>query len=222
MRALVPHLQSGADYWMMVVAVLGTTISQYLFCLQAAQEAEQRQRLNAGANADAHLAHAELFAKEHLYRIKLDTTAGMVLSNLIAFCMMLATALTLNQHVLTQIAAARDAAMALRPLAGEFVFTLFALGIAGTGMLAVPVLAASPTYAVADAFNWSAVANGVIAMPIVAAIIWLGCRRDVLGTHTFTFRHRVMGWAATVVRVVAVASMLYAAWAGAWGTICFT
>ncbi|MBU2409690.1 MAG: divalent metal cation transporter, partial [Gammaproteobacteria bacterium] len=98
MTTLVPAFQNEGAYWMMVVAVLGTTISPYLFFWQASQEAEQRQRL------DAHLADAKeaipqgLFAREHLLRIKIDTSVGMVFSNLIAFCVVLATALTLHQN----------------------------------------------------------------------------------------------------------------------------
>ncbi len=254
-KTLMPQLQGNGPYWTMVVAVLGTTISPYLFFWQAAQEAEQRQRLDAQTHADSHannvaqVAQTELFAREHLWRIKLDTVVGMVFSNLIAFCVMLATALTLNQHGITDIQTTRQAAEALRPLAGNFAFTLFALGVIGTGMLAVPVLAASSAYAVADAFNWrsgldqrlieargffsvialgtvvgtlvdftpldpikalvwSAVVNGVIAVPIMAVMMWLGMRKDILGDHTLTRRHQVLGWFATAVMALAVIAML--------------
>ena len=248
-RTLLPQLQGNGPYWMMVVAVLGTTISPYLFFWQAAQEAEQRQRLDANADTRLHVTDTAVFAREHLYRIKLDTIVGMVFSNLIAFCVMLATALTLNQHGITDIQTTKQAAEALRPLAGNFAFTLFALGIIGTGMLAVPVLAASSAYAVADAFQWrsgldqrlveargffsvialgtvvgtlvdfspldpikalvwSAIVNGVIAVPIMAVMMWLGMRSDILGEHTLTRRHQVLGWFATAVMAVAVMAML--------------
>jgi NRAMP (natural resistance-associated macrophage protein)-like metal ion transporter len=248
-KTLVPQLQSGGAYWTMVVAVLGTTISPYLFFWQASQEAEQRQRLDVSAAADPLVAGTEIFAREHLYRIRLDTVVGMVFSNLIAFCVILATALTLNQHGVTDIQTTKQAAEALRPLAGNFAFTLFALGIIGTGMLAVPVLAASSAYAVADAFQWrsgldhrlveargffgvialgtvigtlvgftaldpikalvwSAVVNGVIAVPIMAVMMHLGMRADVLGIHTLTRRHRWLGWLATAVMAVAVVAMV--------------
>ena len=248
-RTLLPQLQANGPYWMMVVAVLGTTISPYLFFWQAAQEAEQRQRLDALADNGPHVAETAVFAREHLYRIKLDTIVGMVFSNLIAFCVMLATALTLNQHGIADIQTTKQAAEALRPLAGDFAFTLFALGIIGTGMLAVPVLAASSAYAVADAFQWrsgldkrlieargfftvialgtvvgtlvgftpldpikalvwSAIVNGVIAVPIMAVMMWLGMRRDILGDNTLTRRHQVLGWFATAVMAVAVVAML--------------
>src|SRR6185369_15440745 len=118
-------LAGGTGYWTMVVAVLGTTISPYLFFWQAAQESEQRQRFKHAAAA---LTESPAFAREHLYRIKLDTVIGMLFSNLIAFCVMLATAITLNGNGITDIQTTRDAAQALRPIAGEFAFVLFALG----------------------------------------------------------------------------------------------
>ncbi len=142
-QSLVPHLRHGGAYWTMVVAVLGTTISPYLFFWQAAQEAEQRQRMDATGGAEKAIAPTAVYVREHLYRIKLDTTVGMVFSNVIAFCVMLATALTLHANGVTDIQTTAQAAAALRPLAGDLAFTLFALGIVGTGMLAVPVLAAS-------------------------------------------------------------------------------
>ena len=251
-KTLVPQFQSSGAYWLMVVAVLGTTISPYLFFWQAAQEAEQRQRLEARTGADLKVATAVLFAREHLSRIKLDTVVGMVFSNVIAFCVMLAAALTLNQHGITDIQTTKQAAEALRPLAGEFAFTLFALGVIGTGMLAVPVLAASSAYAVADAFQWrsgldrrlveargffaviamgtvvgtlvdftpldpikalvwSAIVNGVIAVPIMAVMMWLGMRRDILGDNILTRRHQLLGWFATTVMAVAVVAMIVTA-----------
>jgi Mn2+/Fe2+ NRAMP family transporter len=232
----------------MVVAVLGTTISPYLFFWQAAQEAEQRQRMDAAGGAEKAIAPTAVYVREHLYRIKLDTTVGMVFSNVIAFCVILATALTLHAHGVTDIQTTAQAAEALRPLAGDLAFTLFALGIIGTGMLAVPVLAASSGYAVADALQWrsgldnqlleargfyvviglgtligtlidftpldpikalvwSAVVNGVIAVPIMAVMMWLGTRRELLGDYTLTLRHRVLGWFATAVMGAAVIAM---------------
>ena len=122
----------GGDYWMMVVAVLGTTISPYLFFWQAAQEAEMRQR-----NADSEeVVNSPLFTREHLFRIKLDTVIGMGFSNVIAFCIMLAAAMAFHQHGITDIQTSRQAALALEPIAGHFAFLLFALGVIGTGMLA--------------------------------------------------------------------------------------
>jgi len=245
LRTLVPHLRGGEGYAMMIVAVLGTTISPYLFFWQAAQESEGRRRFDAGNGLHTHAA----FVREHLGRIRLDTTIGMVFSNLIAFCVMLATAITLNGSGVVDIQTTRQAAEALRPVAGDFAFTLFALGIIGTGMLAVPVLAGSAAYAVADVFQWragfdhalgeargfyavlvaatligtaldltpldpmkallwSAVANGVVAVPIMAVMMRIGSDERILGAWTLSTRHRVLGWTATGVMAAAVAAML--------------
>ncbi|HEX4885619.1 MAG TPA: divalent metal cation transporter [Casimicrobiaceae bacterium] len=245
-QTLVPHLRGGDGYWTMVVAVLGTTISPYLFFWQAAQEAEQRRRLRG---RDTAIAQRPAFVREHLYRIKLDTVIGMTFSNVVAFCVMLATAITLHQHGITDIQTTRQAAEALRPIAGSFAFTLFALGIVGTGMLAVPVLAGSAAYAVADVFRWragldhtlaqargfygvliaatvagtlvdftpldpiralvgSAIVNGVVAVPVMVAMMLLGGDARVLGAYTLSTRHRVLGWTATAVMAAAVGAMV--------------
>ncbi len=254
-QSIVPRLSGDHGYWTMVVAVLGTTISPYLFFWQAAQEAEQRQRMDREDAEDRRTAASSSFVREHLYRIKLDTSFGMVFSNLIAFCVMLACALTLHQAGITEIETTRQAAEALRPIAGHFAFLLFALGVIGTGMLAVPVLAGSAAYAVADvlewrsgldhgfteakgfygvliaataggvlldftgidpikALFWSAVVNGVIAVPIMAVMMWIGARSDVLGRWTLTRRHRVLGWVATAAMAAAVLGMLVTALGG--------
>ncbi len=141
-----------ADYASMVVAVLGTTISPYLFFWQAAQEVEDQHRRPDAAELKSDRAYAE----EHLFRIKQDTYIGMLFSNAIALCIVIATAVTLNLHGITQIQTAAQAAEALRPVAGEFAFAIFALGIIGTGLLAVPVLAGSAAYAVSEVFGWKA------------------------------------------------------------------
>jgi NRAMP (natural resistance-associated macrophage protein)-like metal ion transporter len=242
---LVPRLQGDGAYWQMIVAVLGTTISPYLFFWQAAQEAEDRRRDGRLKS----LARQPKVVRKHLRRMRIDTVVGMLFSNAIAFCVMLATAITLHQHGVTDIQTTRQAAEALRPIAGDFAFTLFALGIVGTGMLAVPVLAGSAAYAVADVFQWrsgmdhtlseakgfyavliaatiagtvmdfsaldpikalvwSAIVNGVIAVPIMAVMMRMGTDPRLLGAHTLTRRHRVLGWAATAAMAAAVAGML--------------
>jgi len=141
---------SARDYAAMVVAVLGTTISPYLFFWQASQEVEDNHRR---PNARELRGHPEYVA-EHLSRIKQDTIVGMGFSNIIALCIVVATAVTLNQHGITNIQTSAQAAEALRPVAGEFAFAVFALGILGTGLLAVPVLAGSAAYAVSELFGW--------------------------------------------------------------------
>ena len=147
-----PAGATAADYAGMVVAVLGTTISPYLFFWQAAQEVEDNRRRPESARLNRGPAQA----LEHLGRIKHDTWIGMSLSNVIALCIVLATAVTLNLNGIATIQTSSQAAEALRPVAGEFAFALFALGIIGTGLLAVPVLAGSAAYAVSEVFGWKA------------------------------------------------------------------
>jgi NRAMP (natural resistance-associated macrophage protein)-like metal ion transporter len=150
--AYFPAGSSAKEYAAMVVAVLGTTISPYLFFWQATQEVEDSRR-RSGAEA---LRHHVAYANEHLARIKQDTIVGMGLSNLVALCIVVATAVTLNEHGVTNIQTSAQAAEALRPVAGEFAFLVFGLGIVGTGLLAVPVLAGSAAYAVSELFGWKA------------------------------------------------------------------
>ena len=149
---LLPRLQLNADYLTTLVAIFGTTISPYLFFWQASQEVEEL-KAKSGARP---LRQAPEQARAHLRRIAVDNWLGMGISNLIAFFIMLTTAVTLFRHGITDIQSSRDAALALRPIAGEFAFLLFALGIVGTGLLAIPVLAGSAAYAVAGAFEWPA------------------------------------------------------------------
>ena len=141
---------STKDYAAMVVAVLGTTISPYLFFWQASQEVEDNHR----RPDTRELRHHPAYVAEHLSRIKQDTSVGMGFSNIIALCIVVATAVTLNQHGSTNIQTSAQAAEALRPVAGEFAFAVFAMGIVGTGLLAVPVLAGSAAYAVSELFGW--------------------------------------------------------------------
>ena len=149
-RTVTPHFALTSEFLTVIVAVFGTTISPYLFFWQASQEVEE---LNADPAAGP-LAHAPDGAQTHLRRIKIDTYLGMGFSNLVAFCIILGCAATLNVAGITDIETAAQAAEALRPLAGPFTFLLFALGIIGTGMIAVPVLAGSAAYAVAETFEW--------------------------------------------------------------------
>jgi Mn2+/Fe2+ NRAMP family transporter len=141
-----PRLAFSHDMLLMVVALFGTTISPYLFFWQAAQEME-------GANGKRPETAKDV--RRHLRRIKIDTVIGMAFSNLIAFFIILSTAATLHAAGVTDIQTSAQAAEALRPLAGDFAFVLFSLGIIGTGLLAVPVLAGSAAYAVAEAAGWS-------------------------------------------------------------------
>jgi NRAMP (natural resistance-associated macrophage protein)-like metal ion transporter len=149
----IPSLQWNSAYWTAVVAMLGTTISPYLFFWQTSQETEElRARKNEAA-----LKRTPWQALRQFRRIATDTRIGMAFSNLVAFVIILTAAVTLHEPGSTgKILSAADAANALRPVAGRFAFALFALGIVGTGLLAVPVLAGSAGYAVSELFHWRA------------------------------------------------------------------
>lgn len=199
-----PLLSLSPDYLMTIVAVFGTTISPYVFCWQTAQEIE-----------DMHLAREKpLVAQEsdtrgHLQRMAIDTNIGMAFSNGIAFCIMLTTAATLHEAGITNIATAADAAEALRPLAGPLTFALFSLGIIGTGLLAVPVLAGSAGYVVAEAMHWRSSlemkplrARGFYA--VIAAATLIGA---LIG-FTALDPIRMLFWAAVLNGFVAVPVMI--------------
>ncbi|RFP82506.1 divalent metal cation transporter [Hydrogenophaga borbori] len=237
-----PPLALGHDVLLMVVAVFGTTISPYLFFWQAAQEMEDASGQPPQTRQDV---------RRHLRRIKIDTSIGMVFSNLIAFFIILSTAATLHAAGITDVQTSAQAAEALRPVAGPFTFMLFSLGIIGTGLLAVPVLAGSAGYAVAEAAGWSgslsarldkgegrgfygviatatvggvllcftsmdpvralfwsAVINGVIAVPIMAVMMLLAAQPSTMGPHVIGPRLRVLGWIATVAMALTVGAML--------------
>ena len=144
--ALIPHVRWDKDFIMTVVAILGTTISPYLFFWQAAQEVEEIKRVPE----DQALKRAPHQAPAQLSRMKMDTWVGMGFSNAIAFFMILAAAATLNAHGQTHIETTAQAAQALKPIAGNAAFLLFGLGVVGTGLLALPVLAGSAAYALAS------------------------------------------------------------------------
>ena len=158
---LLPTIKLDHDMILMVVAIFGTTISPYLFFWQASQEAEE-SRLSHRAR-QVHIKEPETAA---FRAITIDTWIGMIASNLVAFFIIVTTAATLHSHGVTHIDTAAQAAEALRPVGGEFAFALFAMGIIGTGMLAVPVLAGSAAYAVAEVFK----IRGSLEMPASRAI----------------------------------------------------
>ncbi len=244
---VIPRLVLDHDTITIIVAVFGTTISPYLFFWQAAQEMEDLRALSA-RNGGQLLPHAQQVARQHLRRIRWDTYLGMGFSNLIAFFIILSTAATLHAAGIHNIQTAGQAAEALRPLGGDATFLMFSLGIIGTGMLAVPVLAGSAAYAVAESFEWrsgldkkmleamefygiiavatiggvvlnftrldpmraliwSAVINGVIAVPIMAIMMLLAAREDIMGRFVIRLRLRQLGWAATAVMAITVVAM---------------
>ena len=207
--SLVPRLSAGSDYWMMIVAVLGTTISPYLFFWQASQEAEgHAQRGEAGENGahDMDTAHA----RAHLKRIRIDTWAGMLFSNVIAFCIMLTAALALHSHGITQVETTEQAAQALRPLVGELAYVLFTAGLIGTGLLAVPVLAGSSAYAMAEALGWpsglektTAQARGFYAVLVASVLVGVALNlNDVDPVQELLWAAVLNGIAAVPIMVV--------------------
>jgi NRAMP (natural resistance-associated macrophage protein)-like metal ion transporter len=172
---LVPSFTFDKPHAMALVAIFGTTISPYLFFWQAGQEVEEQHRRHVKP-----LMVSPRTAGAELRRIRTDTLVGMGFSHLTALFIVVATAATLHAHGVTQISSAAQAADALRPIAGNFAFLLFALGIIGTGLLAVPVLAGSAAYAVSETFGWvegldrkpreAKAFYGVIALAMVGGI----------------------------------------------------
>ena len=238
------HFSNGAVT--LVVAIFGTTISPYLFFWQSAQEVED---LDADPNAKA-LKEAPSQAPAQMSRMRLDTFVGMAASNLIAMAIMISTAATLHAAGKTNITSAADAAKALQPVAGQFAFALFSLGIIGTGLLAVPVLAGSAAYAIGEsrgwkvglekkpweaqgfyaiitlstilglgivvspldpmkALVWSAVINGVAAVPIMVGLMLVAQSRDQMGRFRAHGVLRFVGWLATGVMAAAAVAMLF-------------
>jgi len=149
---LVPSVKFNVAYFTALTAVLGTTISPYLFFWQASEEAEDVRE----NRKERPLKWAPWQAPKQFDRIKTDTVVGMGFSNLVSLFIILTTAATLHAAGITDIQTSAQAAKALEPLAGRFAFELFAVGIVGTGLLAVPVLAGSAAYGVAEAFKWRA------------------------------------------------------------------
>jgi NRAMP (natural resistance-associated macrophage protein)-like metal ion transporter len=201
----IPSFEWKSAYWMAIVAVLGTTISPYLFFWQSSQEAE-----------DVLLAHGQSALKKQpsqassqFRRIALDTRVGMAISNLVAFFIILTTAVTLHGRAgQPEIKTAADAAEALRPLAGHFAFLLFALGIVGTGLLAVPVLAGSAAYAVSGTFHWRASLESKPKKAprfygAIAAATILGIAFNFFGLDPI----RALYWSAVLNGIVAVPLM---------------
>jgi Mn2+/Fe2+ NRAMP family transporter len=238
-----PPLTLSAHWVTTVVAVLGTTISPYLFFWQAAQEVEEIR----SHDGQAPLMRAPLQAPAQLRRINVDTWIGMAASNVVAFFIMLTAAATLHAHHV-DVKSTADAASALRPIAGELAFALFSLGIIGTGMLALPVLAGSAAYAAAGTFRWknslslriavakrfyaviavallggvgltfghldpikalywSAVINGLTAVPIMALVMYMATSRKVMGRFPVRGALRWLGWLATAFMAVAAIGM---------------
>ena len=245
LRGLVVPRIAGAAAVTTIVAVFGTTISPYLFFWQAAQEVEdiaqvdERQPLN----------HKRAQAPDAFSRIRWDTFAGMAVSNIVALAIILGTATTLHAAGKTDIQSAADAAQALKPVAGNLAFAIFSLGIIGTGLLAVPVLAGSSAYAICElggwtaslehqpwrakafylvialgmafglaidwspinpmkALFWSAVINGVAAVPVLIGLMLVVSRSSIMGEFVASPSLKFFGWLATAVMAAAAIAMI--------------
>jgi NRAMP (natural resistance-associated macrophage protein)-like metal ion transporter len=244
----IPTFLPDMSFWTTIVAVFGTTISPYLFFWQASQEvedinevADRKPLIKApGQGADAN------------QRIGIDTYVGMALSNLVALAIVITTAATLHANGTTTVATSRQAAEALRPLAGDFAFVIFTLGIVGTGLLAVPVLAGSAAYALGEAQKWpvglarkpwqaksfygtiviatllgvgmgfspidpmralfwSAVINGVVAVPVMVMMMLISANKKIMRQFVVTGPRAFLGWLATAVMAAAAVSMAVSA-----------
>jgi NRAMP (natural resistance-associated macrophage protein)-like metal ion transporter len=248
LRTFVPHIQWKTEFLTSVVAVLGTTISPYLFFWQASEEAED-ERIDPQAKP---LIEAPQQARREIRRIRLDTWTGMGLSNLISWCIIVTAAATLGAHGLTDIQTSEQAAQALRPIAGDLAFFVFACGIIGTGLLAIPVLAGSAAYALAEmlhwptglsalprqakafyatiaigtllgvginflhvdpvkALFWTAVINGVVAVPLMIVMMIMTAAPRVMGRFTLPRPLWLVGWLSTAAMTLSVIAM-FATW----------
>jgi Mn2+/Fe2+ NRAMP family transporter len=244
---IYPKLAAGADYWTTVVAIFGTTISPYLFFWQASQEVEDIRAIAERQPLTRNPSQAE----DAFSRIRFDTLVGMGISNLVGLAIMITTAATLHRAG-TTIETSTQAAEALRPVAGAFAFAVFALGIIGTGLLSVPVLAGSAAYALGEARRWpiglarkpkqakafyltialatlgggainfapidpmkalfwSAVINGIVAVPVMAIIMHMAREPKIMGKFPLTGWLLRIGWVATIIMAVAVIGMLVTA-----------
>jgi Mn2+/Fe2+ NRAMP family transporter len=229
-----------------IVAIFGTTISPYLFFWQSAEEVEE---LNHHPN-EYPLKEDPAEAPGAFARMRIDTVVGMAVSNLVGLAIMISTAATLHAAGKTDIQTAADAARALQPIAGKFAFLLFSIGIIGTGLLAIPVLAGSAAYAVGEtrgwktgldnkpweavgfysvigaavalglvidysgldpikALYWSAVVNGVIAVPMMAAMMIVAGNKEKMGEFTAGPTLSILGWASAAVMAAATVTMVY-------------
>jgi NRAMP (natural resistance-associated macrophage protein)-like metal ion transporter len=242
----VPDIRWTRQYLSVLVGILGTSISPYLFFWQAAEEVEEEK-----ADGRRTLAQRQGATDEELRAARNDVAFGMFCSNLVMYFIILTTAATLHAHGITQIATARQAAEALRPLAGPGAYWLFTLGLIGTGMLGVPVLAGSSAYAIGEAMSWSAsldrrpslapkfygvlgaamalglvlcyagldavrmlfwsaVANGVLAPPLIVLVVLLTGDRGVMGDRVNPPLLRWLGWITAAVMGGAAVAMFAA------------
>ena len=242
-HAVIPEIHTDGHWIVTVVAVLGTTISPYLFFWQSSLMVEQ-EKLEGRATVAARRGAT----RAEIIDAHADVNTGMVYSNVVMFFIITTTAVTLGAHGKHDIATAQDAAEALRPLAGNFASLLFTIGMVGTGLLAIPVLAGSSAYVAAEmlsfreglaepprraprfygvlalgivigvvmnfigidpikALFWSAVLNGVSAVPLVFAVVLIASNKKVMGEWRSSVLARIWGWATFALMTLAAVGM---------------
>jgi NRAMP (natural resistance-associated macrophage protein)-like metal ion transporter len=242
----IPHIRWSSEYLSVLVGILGTSISPYLFFWQAAQEVEEER-----ADGKNTVAKRQGASDAELRRARTDVLFGMFFSNFVMYFIILTTAATLHAHGITKIATASQAAEALKPLAGKGAYWLFTLGLIGTGMLGVPVLAGSSAFAISEAMSWgasldrkpklapkfygvlavamvlgvaldyvgldavkmlfwAAVANGVLAPPLIVLVVLLTTDRSVMGDRVNPPLLKWVGWGAAAVMTAAALAMFLA------------
>lgn len=240
---VVPHVEFKASFLTTAMALMGTTITPYLFFWQASLEVEEEKKMGRTTRKARRGATAQEISDEHA-----DVNTGMILSNVVAFFIIVTTAATLFATGHTHISSAQDAAEALRPLAGRFAYLLFALGMVGTGLLAIPALVGSSAYVVAECYKWneglgetirsapgfygtlvvgtliamamgflridpiaalywSAVINGVVAVPLLAMIVWFASDEKLMGKWRSSRLARAWGWATVACMGVSAISI---------------
>jgi NRAMP (natural resistance-associated macrophage protein)-like metal ion transporter len=241
---VVPTIRFNGTWFATVVGLLGTTITPYLFFWQSSLEVEE-------AKSQGEMTVRQRKGTDHaaIAAVHKDVNIGMIFSNAVAVCIIITTAATLGAHGIANITSAQQAAEALRPLAGHFAYVLFAAGMIGTGLLAIPALSGSSAYIASGVFRlreglnetpvraqkfygvlaggvvvgialdflgvnpiaalfWSAVINGVAAVPLIAVIVWLASDRSIMGKWASSPLARWWGWATVVLMGVAVIAMV--------------
>lgn len=239
-NAFIPQIKFSEEYLFAMIAVFGTTITPYLFFWQTSEEVEENKIIKNGGCKEK--------ICDRMGRMRTDVKTGMILANVVFFFIILTTAQVLFKNGITEINSAHDAALALKPFAGHFAYLLFAIGIVGTGLLAVPVLAGSGAYAISEMMKWkegldskfsrakgfysiiiisilfglalnffninpikalyySAFINGIIAVPLLIAIMVVGDDKRIMKSETHPFWVRIFGWFGVLAMVVALIMM---------------
>jgi NRAMP (natural resistance-associated macrophage protein)-like metal ion transporter len=235
-KSFIPNITLNSEYFFALIAIFGTTITPYLFFWQASEEVEENRMFKRIGH---HLPHGRI------HRMRTDVFTGMLLANVVFFFIIVATAQVLFSNGIREITSAAQAAEALRPFGGTLTFYLFAIGIIGTGLLAVPILAGSGAYALSEILKWkegldnkfyrckgfyliivfsilfglgfnflginpisalyfSAFLNGIIAVPLLIAIMVVGNDRKIMGEETHPKWVKFFGWAAVVAMSLAL------------------